>query len=166
MKKTIFLGLILALSSVCNFAVASDSIPAFTTHNTVEFLVPSDTPRGDIIYFNVSSVEDTARDMLKKMGATHIEVTVYGGVSSDIVRDPYVHASFDSLRIQKQDNAQTPTNATWATVTLTGYEQGYLLDNLFNNVKGYFEIRDVHRTETGFNDNYTSRYDLSILLAQ
>jgi hypothetical protein len=149
-----------------SMAHASDPVKALETHNDFSFTISSVSDWGNETLYNADSVEQFTESFLTQLGATHISVNVPSAGMNELVWNPTVYVSFDSLRKANPALVGTPRDADWKTVTLKGSDNGIMAQAILDGVKDHFDFTVTHSSPTsGLESSSPYDYEVNVLVA-
>jgi hypothetical protein len=129
------------------FSVQGASAAVTARRATVhqDFYISSNWDFGRV-YYNCDSVEDSVESLLAALGATDIRVRCTGGISNDMPpMDASVTVSYQSLRLANPGEPGA-ISAQWKGVNYQTFDNCFLNQQIFKNVRSGFAIQDVRET--------------------
>jgi hypothetical protein len=136
--------LITLFISLIGFSSYSQTVGANYQSFDQDFMIDSRLDFGGRVYYNCLDVESKVEFLLEKLGARDISVRCFGGL--DNFRPIYADAA--SVRLQysalkSSDMTGTHLKAQWTPLKIRSGNDCHLLRQVFNQVRGNFEIRNV-----------------------
>ena len=164
MVKASILAFIALFSFSVSFAGPDDPMTGVFQQVEQEFMIDSDVDFGGKIYYRCDTVEISVKLLLEKMGARDVQVRCYGGI--DQFRP--VELSSSSLKLQytvlsSRDSSSARYPTQWTAVSIRSFESCHLLTQVFKQVKGQFELRNITGPSTCFSSNQNFRVQFETL---
>jgi hypothetical protein len=149
LKKGGPMRLLLAiLVGVFGFQIAKAEVPAHVVSTHREFPIRSSFGPGGHVYYNCDSVEAAVKDLLSQLGARRINVRCTGGIDEGRPpMDAYVEVSFRALKLAAINDTGI-VMANWKWVQIHSWDDCYLKNEIFENVKTGFSMMDVSKARS------------------
>lgn len=123
------------------FGSAQAGVPSKKVSYNQDFTLKSSFGSLDKIYYNCDTVESAIEDQMAQMGATNIQVQCHGGLDDFMPAMPaYITLSYEALRASTGGDV---TAADWKTVSIHSFNNCFLMTQVYEQVKGNLEMKDV-----------------------
>jgi hypothetical protein len=162
-----FSGLSLVMTALVSLmGVAAFALPAKVVSNSYSFTLNSNWDFGGKVYYSCDSVEGTATDMLKKMGARNVSVDCSGGMDATNPgwppMDAYLSVKYDSVKAASGNDGQT-VQADYASVVLRDYQNCFMANQLFKKFSPTFDIKDLTGLRSCMEPESNYKYSFDVL---
>ncbi len=124
-----------------------------------DIVIRSDAGFGNKIYYSCDSAQSAAESLLVEMGATNVSVRCTGGLDEFVSTEAYLQLYYEPLKLAKP-NEKAAFTANWTAVELRGFDGCHLNNQIFEQIQGDFELRQISQRRCGsLSSSYRLRFE-------